>query len=356
LAVRNLKLFNEALLGKWLWRYGLEREALWRRVVDGKYSSLESGWSTAVPHGPHGVSLWKNIRGGWAKFERFIYFKVGNGARIRFWYDTWCGDYPLKDIFPDLYCIARDKEAFVAAHLQLRNNSIHWEVNFTRAAQDWELESISTFFDLLYSAKELGRGEDKMCWRIGSTTDFEVRLYYQALVPSIGSFPWKSIWQAKIPPRVAFFSWLASLGKVLTADNLRRRNLILVSWCCMCKADGESVDHLFLHCALARELWNMAFSLFGMYWVMPKRIVDVFASWKGRLGRHKNRQIWEAVPHCVMWSLWRERNARTFEDRERNILDLKTLFLRTLFDWMAASSLFSFSNLLEFFDYCSIRN
>ena len=35
-------------------------------------------------HGPHGVSLWKNIRGGWAKFERFIYFKVGNGARIRF--------------------------------------------------------------------------------------------------------------------------------------------------------------------------------------------------------------------------------------------------------------------------------
>ena len=49
LAVCNLKLFNEALLGKWLWRYGLDREALWRRVVDGKYSSLESGWSTVVP-------------------------------------------------------------------------------------------------------------------------------------------------------------------------------------------------------------------------------------------------------------------------------------------------------------------
>ena len=267
-------------------------------------------------HGPHGVSLWKNIRGGWAKFERFIYFKVGNGARTRFWLDTWCGDYPFKDIFPNLYCIARDKEAFVAAHLQLRNSSIHWEVNFTRAAQDWELESISTFFDLLYSAKVLGRGEDKMCWRIGSTTKFEVCLYYQALVPSIGSFPWKIIWQAKIPPRVAFFSWLASLGKVLTADNLRRWNIILVSWCCMCKVDGESMDHLFLHCALARELWTMVFSLFGMYWVMPKQIVDVFASWKGRLGRHKNRHTWEVVPHCVMWSLWRERNARTIEDRE----------------------------------------
>jgi hypothetical protein len=33
LAVRNLKLFNEALLGKWLWHYGLERGVFWRRVI-----------------------------------------------------------------------------------------------------------------------------------------------------------------------------------------------------------------------------------------------------------------------------------------------------------------------------------
>jgi hypothetical protein len=58
LAVRNLKLFNEAYLGKWLWKYGLEQEALWRKVVDRKYNSLEGGWSTTVIKGPHGVSLW----------------------------------------------------------------------------------------------------------------------------------------------------------------------------------------------------------------------------------------------------------------------------------------------------------
>uniref|UniRef100_A0A2N9I0Y1 Protein kinase domain-containing protein n=1 Tax=Fagus sylvatica TaxID=28930 RepID=A0A2N9I0Y1_FAGSY len=143
LAVRNLKLFNEAYLGKWLWRCGLEQEALWRKVVDRKYNSLEGGWSTTVIKGPHGI------------------------------------------IFPDLFCIARDKEASVAAHMQLRNDSLHWEIKFNHAAHDWELESISTFFELLYSAK------------------------------------------ARVPPRVAFFTWLASLGKVLTADNLRRQNIIL---------------------------------------------------------------------------------------------------------------------------------
>lgn len=61
--------------------------------------------------------------------------------------------HSIKVIFPELYCIARDKEAFVNAHVQPQNDSIQWEVNFIRAPHDWELESISTFFDSLYSAK-----------------------------------------------------------------------------------------------------------------------------------------------------------------------------------------------------------
>ena len=175
----------------------MEREALWRRVVDGKYKSLEGGWSSKVIHSPHGISLWKNIRSGWNKFERYICFRVGNGARTRFWYDTWCGDSPFKTIFSDLYGIARDKDAFVAAHMQHRNDSIHWEVNFTHATHDWELESISTFFDLLYSAKVLGQGEDKICWKAGTTKDYEVQLYYQTLVPIVGCFPWRSTWRPR---------------------------------------------------------------------------------------------------------------------------------------------------------------
>ena len=90
--------------------------------------------------------------------------------------------------------------------------------------------------------------------------------------------------------------------------------------------------------------------------MMPRRVVDVLACWKGRLGRHKNRIIRDAIPHSVLWCLWREINARTFEGSERNMLDLKILMLRTLFDWIAANDLFPFSNFLVFFDYCSVQN
>ena len=66
--------------------------------------------------------------------------------------------------------------------------------------------------------------------------------------------PWKSIWKSKAPTRVAFFVWMAVLGKILTLDNLRKKNIIVMEWCCMCKYSGESIDHLLLHCEVAIEL------------------------------------------------------------------------------------------------------
>ena len=43
LGIRNVVGFNKALLGKWLWRYAIEREALWLKVIDAKYGSMWGG-------------------------------------------------------------------------------------------------------------------------------------------------------------------------------------------------------------------------------------------------------------------------------------------------------------------------
>ena len=165
-------------------------------------------------------------------------------------------------------------------------------------------------------------------------------------------FPWKCIWKSKVPPRVNFFIWTAALGKILTADNLRRRHVILVSWCCMCKGDAETIDHLFLHGKVAKEMWDTVFNLFGLTWFMPKRVVDLLSCWQGKMGRHRNIEIWGAIPHCLMWCLWKERNARLFEANDRNVLELKMVFFRTLFGWRTATGLSPSLSYLEFFDLC----
>ena len=152
---------------------------------------------------------------------------------------------------------------------------------------------------------------------------------------------------------MAFFCWTAALGKILTVDNLRHRGIIVVSWCCMCKADGESVDHLLLHCPYAKELWDMIFVLFRIHWVMPKRVIDLFHSWQGSVGWHQNFVIWKVIPHCLMCCLWRERNARIFEGCELSVVELKLQFYRSLLDWMSGTRLFRFSNMLELIDFFS---
>ena len=63
---------------------------------------------------------------------------------------------------------------------------------------------------------------------------------------------------------MAFFLWVAALGNILIEENLRRRNIILVSWCCMCKRDEVTVDHLLLYCPIARDLLDLVFALYGV--------------------------------------------------------------------------------------------
>ena len=60
LGIRKIRLFNEALLGKWLWRFGIEKDALWRQVIEMKYGCVcvgGGGWYTRSMNGPYGVGL-----------------------------------------------------------------------------------------------------------------------------------------------------------------------------------------------------------------------------------------------------------------------------------------------------------
>jgi hypothetical protein len=74
------------------------------------------------------------------------------------------------------------------------------------------------------------------------------------LVPQWLFFSWKSTWRSKAPSTMAFFVLEATLGRILTLDNLRKRYVIVMDWCCMCKKSSESTDHLLFHFEVARDL------------------------------------------------------------------------------------------------------
>ena len=44
-------------------------------------------------------------------FRSPVHYRVKNGSKVSFWHEVWCGDQPLKFQFPDLFRMARLKEA-----------------------------------------------------------------------------------------------------------------------------------------------------------------------------------------------------------------------------------------------------
>ena len=85
---------------------------------------------------------------------------------------------------------------------------------------------------------------------------------------------------------------------------------------------------------------------------MPRTVLDLFSAWQGPSGSRRSTMVWRVVPHYVFWCVWRERNARRFEDIEKSIPDLKSSFFQLLFEWVKGLGIVSISSLVELMDYC----
>ena len=81
--------------------------------------------------------------------------------------------------------------------------------------------------------------------------------------------------------------WLLKKKKERWVDNLKKRWVIIIGWCCMWTTAREILDHELFHCPVSHDLWSFVFwsSLFWVQWVMPQTVAGLLACWKGRFGR-----------------------------------------------------------------------
>jgi hypothetical protein len=268
LRVRSLVSTNKALLGKWLWRFGVEVHHLWPRVLVAKFGSNLGGWRTKPIRGPHGCGLWKGIMSGWEDYFQHVEFVVGQGTRVSFWKDKWCGDTSLMVLFPTLFTCSSNREATIAEVLSGPDSRGVWEwnVTFVRDFNDWEVDVVAEFFQFLHShmvpMAAPNVAPDGLRWKPCKNEVFASRSFYYALIDRQGvRFPWKSIWRIKAPPRVTFFVWTTTWGCILTCDNLMRREYTMAGWCCMCCCDGELWTICYCIAVQLRSFGIMSFLL-----------------------------------------------------------------------------------------------
>ncbi|RVW36770.1 Transposon TX1 uncharacterized 149 kDa protein [Vitis vinifera] len=322
--IGKIPLRNRALLGKWLWRFPRESTSLWHQVILSIYGTHSNGWdANTIVRCSHRCP-WKAIAQGFQDFSKYTRFIVGDGERIRFWEDLWWGDQILKDQYPRLFRVVMDKNIPISSILG-SSRPFSWNFNFRRNLTDSEIEDLERLMHSLDCMNLSTSTSDARSWSLCSSGLFTVKSFFTALSQMPDSspfFPTKFVWKSQVPFKVKAFIWLVAHKKVNTNDLLQLRRphkAISPDICKLCMEQGESADHLFLHCSVTLGLWHRLFQLAKMDWVPLKSISDMmFINYKG-FGKSKRGVIlWQNASIALIWVVWRERNARIFEDKARN--------------------------------------
>jgi len=346
LGIKNLSTQNTSLLQKWLWRFCCEDMALWRRFIAEKYG-LQSNWITEEVNGTFGCSVWKTIRRMWPDFSAKVTFRVGNGLKTSFWNETWLGDVNLRILFPDLYIISLQQNDTIAQMWTPQG----WDLMFRRALNDWEVGRVADLLHALNLFPGTVTEPDKPVWRLHSRGVFTVKSCYwerntNHLLTTV--WPWKLIWKIKVPLKVACFTWLVIRRACLTHEVLQRRGIQICSKCYMCGQKTEVNGHLFLHCKIATDLWNMFVCILGVNWTMPRTTFEVLTHWQGIGKRGSKEDWWKNIPACIWWTLWKERNGRCFEGKVSSPQEIKMRCLSLLYFWCKQNLVGEVDSLVEF--------
>ena len=63
------------------------------------------------------------------------------------------------------------------------------------------------------------------------------------------------VWSIKVPPKIHFFLWLLTHNKLLTRDNLSKRQHLDDASCIFC-SEPETSTHVFFECVVAKVVWE----------------------------------------------------------------------------------------------------
>ncbi|GFY92242.1 hypothetical protein Acr_08g0006380 [Actinidia rufa] len=179
LGIRRLLTLNSALLVRWWWRFGTDKQSLWLKVIKAKYGYSENAWLPSAPSSNASSKVWGNISSiGLAAIgvsdilNTGFYIHVGSGDNISSWNDIWCDQRSLKDTFPRLRNLFVWEEELLTQLQQLLDGVIISNSKVDELRWRWDKSVVgcswvcpATIFDLMVgwfsnSFKEV----EKACW------------------------------------------------------------------------------------------------------------------------------------------------------------------------------------------------
>ena len=297
LGIIDLTQMNISLLLKWWWKLkDPSYSSAWKHMLFSKYNLITS--STPISEFWSAITSLHNL--GTASIE----VVPGRHTNVLFWTDIWYQQCTMATRFPYLYEICTNS----ALTLQQVINSQGGAIKFRRSLfgilhTEW-LEVLEIISHLSFTHLE-----DQLSWRWDAQGKFTVRslykfLNYRGITPR-NAMRW---WKIPIPLKIRIFMWLAHKNRILTTDNLLKRGWQGQNKCQFCH-QPESINHLFVTCTFARQIWFFmgACQHINVHWVKISDIIH-FAHQLPTAQRTAFLLVYSAI--C--WTIWKHRNELCF--------------------------------------------
>ncbi|KAF7838891.1 ribonuclease H [Senna tora] len=306
LGMRHLKHQNAAFMTKIGWGLVNQKDALWARVLRGKYHCGDD----LIPQmkcPSNSSRLWKAVVRNWGHVSDGMEWRVGNGASINFWTDCW---------------VPNCKRLCDIASIPIPSNRLSDKVSeYVTPSGDWDWNSFQ-FLIPEHARSRIaaimppsdGNGHDKLAWKFGKDGCFSVKTAYQNIAgmnEEVEDNFWRKVWLLRVPQRTKSFMWLCGHNKLLTNSERVKRCMTDSSTCTRCNRSSEDTLHALRDCPKVKSIW--------MRLVKPGHWPLFFsADLKNWLEVNMKRNFgsteleWRTTFAITCWSLWRWRNEHVF--------------------------------------------
>ena len=254
---------------------------------------------------------WKTILSLRQNVEDHIMYNVGDGKTISAWYDRWSNQQALaKSISRRVIHLAGFSDQSKLCDI-INDNRWKWPDEWSR-----KYDVISNM-----SVPRLTQAPDKPIWitNNGNKVEFATSKVWNDVRQEDGKVTWsKIVWHSHCILKHCFVLWLAIKHKLLTHDRLMKWYPNKVMKCSLCKTVEDSHDHLFFQCKYSQEVWT-AIQAMAKIRSNPKTW-DSHVSEMSSIQGHNS--IWNVIRKicfaATVYHLWRERNHREFEQKEKD--------------------------------------
>ncbi|XP_010666711.1 uncharacterized protein LOC104883845 [Beta vulgaris subsp. vulgaris] len=295
---KDLAVFNDALLGRQVWRLIHFKNSLLSRVMKAKYYprcemlNARLGFSNSYS--------WRSIWGAKSLVREGLMWRVGSGNDINIWSDPWVAD---------------ERGRFIESEEAGSLNRVAELIN--PDTMEWRSDLLNQYFTdrdrdcILAIPLSVGGGKDDLMWAYSQDGSYTVKTTY--MLGKGGNLEefheaWVRIWKLEISPKSRHFMWRLCTNSLPVRAALKARHLLEVAPCPWCPDKEETWFHALMGCERIRSLWSQCGCEALVQGSEDKDVKEMVRDWSQLESKLVQRG-------CVLaWNIWFERNKFVFEN------------------------------------------